>query len=369
MGETVKIVWLGDVQAPYREPMFRELTALVDFSAAFFFREEKVRHWTWRPSPDYPSSLVGCWRVPLPAAIARRLDSPMGLLRPGVARRLVKGSDAVIIQAFWQPANLAVVFWSKVLRKPYMIYAESTLHSRQFGGGLLHAVRSFVFRNAGAVIVPGPAARDAAIHDGAAPDRVVTSVNSVELDEFMHRVRELRDGEAGGPHRFVYVGQLIERKNVAALLRAFAPLAGKATLDIAGDGVLMEPLKALAAELAVADSVHFRGFLDEAGVVELLAECHTLVLPSTEEVYGFTALEAHVAGLQTVVSDVSGIAPNLQDRPGCWVVPPTVEALAEALVETCDQWSGWADDVDAEFASPRRAAQDLVAAAERAARP
>lgn len=363
----MRIVWLGDVQAPYREPMFRELTEIADFRAAFFFREEKVRHWSWRPSPDYPSRLVGSWQLPLPRAVARRLDAPPGLLRPGVARRLVRNSDTVVVQAFWQPANLQIVLSSLLRRKRYMIYAESTLQSRQFGRGPLHALRRFVFRNAGAVIVPGPAAAEAAVHDGADPERVVESVNSVELDAFLGGVREIRERSQAaddGIHRFVYVGQLIERKNVAALVRAFAHVADKATLDIAGDGVLMDDLRTLAAELGVADQIRFRGFLEEPDVVALLAECHTLVLPSTEEVYGFTALEAHVAGLQVVVSDVAGIAPNMLGRPGCWVVAPTVDALTDALVETCDQWAGWADDVDAEFASPRRAAQDMLRAAE-----
>jgi hypothetical protein len=79
----MKIAWLTDAQAPYREPLWRELTAAAEFEASFVFREEEVRHWVWRDNPHYRSSVVGAWTVPLPGAVARRLDSPMAWLKPG----------------------------------------------------------------------------------------------------------------------------------------------------------------------------------------------------------------------------------------------------------------------------------------------
>jgi hypothetical protein len=113
----------------------------------------------------------------------------------------------------------------------------------------------------------------------------------------------------------------------------------------------------------VADRVHFRGFLDEDGVVEILATTQTLVLPSLEEVYGFTPLEARVAGLQVVVSDKAGIAENLRDVDGAWIVPPDVDGLARGLEGSRRAWSGWAADVPTDSASPERSADDVLAAA------
>jgi glycosyltransferase involved in cell wall biosynthesis len=362
----MKIAWLTDVQAPYREPLWRELTAAADFEVFFVFREEKVRHWVWRANPNYRSRVVPAWTVPLPGAVARRLDSPAAWLEPGSARRILHEADALIIQNWWQPANLWCAWLGRRRGVPYMMYAESTLESRRFGRGPLARLRSQVFRNAGAVIVPGPAAAAAAVADGTPARRVVESVNSIDLTQFDHRVRDLRDGTtaADPEHHFLYVGQLIERKNVAALIRAFAGVSAKATLDIAGDGVEMDALRSLARSLGVEERVRFHGFLEEPAIVELLSRTHTLVLPSTEEVYGFTALEAYVAGLQVIVSARAGIAPNLAGKPGTWIVEPTVEGVQEALGEARDTWTGWQDDVDVDFASPRRAAADIVRAAE-----
>lgn len=362
----MKIAWLTDAQAPYREPMWREIAARADFHVFFTFREEKVRHWVWRETADYRSTVVRAWVVPLPHAVARRLDEPAAALKPGVAGQVLAGVDALVIQLWWQPANLWCIARARMARIPYILYAESTMQTRQFSGGPAAWVRTLVFSNAGAVLVPGAAAAEAAVSDGAAPARVVETVNSIDVDLFRSRMGELRrnatDIAEDGIHRFVCIGQLIERKNVGTLIRAFAAVGDKATLDIAGDGVELESLKAVARECAVEDRVRFHGFLGAAEVLDLLSRTHTLVLPSTEEVFGFTALEAHVAGLQVIVSARAGIAPNLSGRSGTWIVEPTVDDVRRALDEAQSQWSGWQDDVDVEFASPRRAALDLIRA-------
>lgn len=359
----MKIAWLNNVQAPYREPMFSELSKLVDFEASFFFADEKVRHWSWRPHSGYRSSVVPSWRVPVPARLGQRLGDEVGVLRPGVTSRVLRDADALVTQVWWQPAHLWAMVRCRMRGIPYLIYAESTLESRSVGGGLADNLRSLVFRHAGAVIVPGPAAAEAAVLNGAPPGRVVESVNSVDVDLYGDRVRQLRGTAAGdGPHRFVCIGQLIERKNVGSLIRALAALGGDARLEVAGDGVEQDGLRALVAGCGLAGRVRFLGFLEEPAMLELLARSHTLVLPSVEEVYGYTALEAHVAGLQVVVSDQAGIARNLEGRPGTWIVAPTVEGLTTALRAAEAAWSGWQHDVDVEFASPRRVAQDIVAA-------
>ncbi|WP_445185056.1 glycosyltransferase family 4 protein [Pseudonocardia sp. Cha107L01] len=361
----MKIAWLTNVQAPYREPMWREIASLVDLKVSFLFREEKIRHWEWRDANGYSSSIVGTRQVPLPGSVSRRLDEPrLAILRPGVAADILQGADVLVIHEWWQLAYLWCALRARIRGIPYIIYSESTLDSRQFRGGFPAWFRSQVFKHAGAVITPGLSAARAAVANGTAPWRVVESVNSIDLSQFDRRVRELRTGrDTSGQHRFVYVGQLITRKNVAALIRAFAVTTSEDTLVIAGDGVELDALKALARECGVDERVRFLGFLEEPEIVALLSECHTLVLPSTEEVYGFTALEAYVAGLQVIVSNVAGIASNLAGRPGTWIVDPTEAGLGRALREAPERWLGWLEDVDVEeLASPRRVAADIIRA-------
>ena len=364
----MRIAWLTDVQAPYREPLYCALAARADVRVHFVFAEEPERNFRYRPHPGYASDVLPAVPLPLPGPLARRLDSYQAVLRPGVTRRILDGADVLVVPT-WAEVFSAWAMLRAVRRGvPYILYSESTLASRRFARGPVSWLRNLLFRRAGAVIVPGPSAREAALANGVEADRLVDSVNSVDLEAFGRRPRELRAGGArggdpGGEHRYAVVGQLIARKNVDTLLRAFARLDGAPTLEVAGDGVEADALRALAADLGIADRVRFLGFLDEPGVVELLARTMTLVLPSLEEVYGMTALEARVAGLQVVVSVRAGIAENLAGTAGTWLVEPDVDGVAAGLAAARAAWAGWAVEVGEDMASPERTADDLVTAA------
>ncbi|TDQ48886.1 glycosyltransferase involved in cell wall biosynthesis [Actinomycetospora succinea] len=363
----MEIAWMTDAQAPYREPLFCELARRGDLTVHFLFTEEPERHFRYRPHPGYASALVPCWQIPRRGPLAS-LDSYQAVLKPG-ATRPVLDADVIVIPTWAQLASAWTMLRAVRRGVPYVIFSESTLTSRRFASGPVDRLRRWLFTHAGAVVVPGPAARDASIASGVAPERIVESVNSIDLGLFGDRPREIRAGlgEGTGPdaagHRYVYVGQLIARKNVGALIEAFARLDGSPELDVVGDGVELPALRQQAARLGVADRVRFRGFLDEDGVVEVLASTQTLVLPSLEEVYGFTPLEARVAGLHVVVSDKAGIAENLRDVDGAWIVPPDADGLFGGLEASRQAWTGWAQDVPTDSASPERSADDVLAAA------
>src|SRR5690606_37311719 len=62
--------------------------------------------------------------------------------------------------------------------------------------------------------------------------------------------------------RIVFVGRLVDHKNVHCLLNGFAKVARlhpTATLDIVGDGPLREELEALAIRLRIGERVNFHG--------------------------------------------------------------------------------------------------------------
>lgn len=359
----MRIVWFDDVQAPYREPVFTELAARCGFRALFLFADEPERRLGFRPHPGYAADVLRARRLPRVGPL-RALDSYQAVMRPGTVRRVLD-ADVVVVTAWAQLAAVTLVLAARRRGVPYVVFSESTLDSRRVAGGPVDRVRRWFLGGAGAVVVPGPAARAAVLADGVAPGRVVETVNAVDHAVFADRPRALRAGrDPGGEHRFVYVGQLIPRKNVAALLEALASLDGSPRLDVVGDGAEAGRLRALAADLGVADRVTFHGFLDEQGVAAVLAETHTLVLPSVEEVYGFTVVEGRTAGLQAVVSEVAGVAASLHGADGVWTVPPDVDGLRVGLGAARAAWTGWRDAPGEDLGSPTRTATDLLAAAE-----
>src|SRR6185437_7906294 len=190
-GDDMKIAWLTNCQAPYREPMWREIAALADFKVSFLFRDEKIRHWTWRETADYPSSVVRTRRVPIPKALARRLDEPrMAMLDVGVANEVLDDADALIFQEWWQLAYVWCALRARLRGIPYRLYSESTLDSREFITGVPACFRSPVFRNAREILAPGPPAARPAISNGTTHKRIVLSVTSLDLSQFDGQVRE-----------------------------------------------------------------------------------------------------------------------------------------------------------------------------------
>lgn len=109
--------------------------------------------------------------------------------------------------------------------------------------------------------------------------------------------------DAGAAPRLVCVSNFNKNKNQRALVQAWPELRRRlpdAQLTFAGTGALLEDCRALAADLGVADSVHFKGFVHD--IPALLQEASLFVFPSRhKEGMPNVLLEAMAAGLPSVV--------------------------------------------------------------------
>ena len=162
-------------------------------------------------------------------------------------------------------------------------------------------------------------------------------------------------------HRFLYVGQLIERKNVGALIEAFALIKqGDDRLLIAGDGPLLDQLKVTAASLGVDKAVDFLGHKNQEELATIYASSNTFILPSTSEVWGLVVNEALASGLHAVVSDKCGVADFVENMPGCYITPTDPRSLAEAMAKSRENWNGYIDSPQILEYTPERFADEIV---------
>jgi len=128
---------------------------------------------------------------------------------------------------------------------------------------------------------------------------------------------------------------LVRRKGVDVLLRAFAELSPRAHLWIAGDGPERPALKALAGSLGIAERTAFLGRRDD--VPDLLEACDVFALPSRLEGLGVAALEAMARSRPVVASRVGGLAEVVvHEETGILVPPDDPTALARALARLAD---------------------------------
>lgn len=118
-----------------------------------------------------------------------------------------------------------------------------------------------------------------------------------------------RHERVAGPVRFLFAGQLIERKGVRELLSAFDRLEpGTATLTIAGTGPLRDVVAASAARNGAVRPV---GFVAPAAVPEMLATHDVFVLPSRFDGWAVVVVEAMACGLAVLGTRETGATADL----------------------------------------------------------
>lgn len=99
--------------------------------------------------------------------------------------------------------------------------------------------------------------------------------------------------------KYVYVGRLIECKNLKFLVKTFNDL-GK-PLTIVGKGELEDELKAMAKS-----NITFLGFIDNEKLKSIYQAHDVFILPSKSEPWGLVVEEALYWGLPVIVSDRVG---------------------------------------------------------------
>ncbi len=138
-----------------------------------------------------------------------------------------------------------------------------------------------------------------------------------------------------GPLKLGVLARLIPLKNVESLIQATATLADmgiEVETEIAGSGPSESSLQDLVASLGVAERVRFLGWRTD--VDRLLAAWDALVIPSLEEAFPLSALEAMAAARPVIASRVGGLSELVVDRVTGRLVPPgDTDALVRCIAE------------------------------------
>ena len=108
----------------------------------------------------------------------------------------------------------------------------------------------------------------------------------------------------------LFIGRLVYEKGVQHLIGAMPKILANyhdAKLIVAGSGGMIDELKAEVSSLGLDNKVYFTGYLNSKQVQKMYKCADISVFPSTYEPFGIVALEAMLAGVPTVVSDIGGL--------------------------------------------------------------
>jgi glycosyltransferase involved in cell wall biosynthesis len=136
-----------------------------------------------------------------------------------------------------------------------------------------------------------------------------------------------------------FVGRLVPYKGPDMLIAASADLlrTGRMTLDIVGDGPMLEQLQKQANALGCGDNLSFHKWLPHEDVQTILSQSHILSFPSIREFGGGVVLEAMALGVVPVIVDYAGPGELVTDDTGfkapCGSRDDIVSAFREILTK------------------------------------
>ncbi|HPW18467.1 MAG TPA: glycosyltransferase family 4 protein [Candidatus Aminicenantes bacterium] len=267
------------------------------------------------------------------------------------------GSDAIVllgIQGF--PALLTAAL-ARLKRKPLIVVSQTMGPLPEMNRPLfLRRLKALVLKAASQHIAQTPKTVETLKAVYQVKDENITVIAYDGGAKQFHRVISNMDRGArlqvraalafpSGARIILYCGTLINLKGVDVLIKAMAQLRSadpKCFLLIAGrDGDRygsLTSLRCLADSLGLASGVRFLGDLPWEELARIYVAADVFVLPTRKDTWGKVLVEAGLAGLPLVTTQVCGGAGSLvQDGVNGYVVPvDDVGALGEALLKLTD---------------------------------
>ena len=216
-----------------------------------------------------------------------------------------------------------VTYAAKTLKNSYDLPLVSTIHATEAGrnGGIHDETQRYINDSewlltyeASEVIVNSSFMKSEIQRLFGLPfDKINVIPNGINLSNFtgIERDYDFRRQYAMDNEKIIlYVGRLVYEKGVQHLIAAMPKILSNyndAKLIIAGRGGMMDELRAEASNLGLNDKIYFTGYLNSKQVQKMYKCADVAVFPSTYEPFGIVALEAMLAGVPTVVSDVGGL--------------------------------------------------------------
>jgi glycosyltransferase involved in cell wall biosynthesis len=228
------------------------------------------------------------------------------------------GAFDVIHAHDWLVANAAIA-----LKKSYDIPITATIHATEAGrnSGIHDETQRYIndtewmltYEATEVIVNSNFMKNDIQRLFGLPYDKIDVIPNGINLQNFTGYDRDYdfrRQYAMDNEKIILYVGRLVYEKGIQNLIASMPKILENyhdAKLVIGGRGGMLDQLKAQVENMGLSNKVCFAGYLDATAVRKMYKCADVAVFPSTYEPFGIVALEAMLAGVPTVVSDVGGL--------------------------------------------------------------
>lgn len=309
-----KVLVVHNIITPHTSPVFRELAKKVDLTVFYCAVKEQNRTWNVVPKgfkykvlPGFSMKLQG-------------KDLFTNFINLTIFGEINKINPDVVILSGWDLLTYQLTYlYCKMNRIKVIIWSGSTKFEPSWRRNLSLPLVKVMVKNADALIAYGNRAKEYLLGLGASNNKIFISYNTTDISMYSKGCnkykKELEKKKMGlsGKKIILFYGQLIERKGVDILIKAFGTVIQYMTnvsLLIVGSGPMKENLENLSKKLRISEIY----FIDDPGdkkISKYYSIADIFVLPSREEVWGLVVNEAMACGLPVVVSEFAGSSRDL----------------------------------------------------------
>lgn len=230
--------------------------------------------------------------------------------------KILKDYDSIIMNGYINSEFVILFLLNFYYKKPIGIDSDTqfSLPKNLLKASLKKIYLNYIFRNKYIYGLAGGTKNHFALfrNFGMPFSHIFLMPMMVDNDKF---INENYQNKPSDTFNFLYVGRLVEQKNIKMLISAFETISNKysfARLLIAGEGALSGELKK---ENNHNEKITFLGAKFNNDLIELYRNGHVLILPSSYEPWGLVVNEALSAGIPVIVSDKVGAAFDLVELP------------------------------------------------------
>ena len=260
--------------------------------------------------------------------------------------------DGLIMNGLWSFPGVALRHASLRAGKPYGVFAHGALDPwfnkqyplKRLKKQLYWPMQSAILRDASAVFFTTDTERDLAQssfrpaqwHSMVVPYGITDPLTLFPqpdslINEFHRLLPALR-----GRRFLLFLARIHEKKGCDLLVEAFARVAPQVPdLDLVLAGPDQEgtaaKLRSLAERLGVAERVHWPGLIGGQAKWGALMACDAFVLPSHQENFGISVVEALSVGRPVLISNQVNIWPEIEAQGVGLVEPDTLEGTMSLL--------------------------------------
>ncbi len=253
--------------------------------------------------------------------------------------RFLKERKFSVIHTHLTYANIIAGLAGKITKTPLVSTLHSTAVDRRHAHFLRDKIELMILRSINKVL--GVGKRVADIYEPILRREISVLPNAVDENNNLNtqesETLRAQIGLASSQPTLISVGRLSPDKDVSALLEAFSFIRGKAqdaALLIVGDGELRPELEEKTTSLGLEKGVFWLGMRND--VPKLLALSDIYISASRREGLPLSLLEAMMAALPMVVTDVGEVSALVGDDAGILLPHSEPAQLADAALRVLE---------------------------------